>query len=92
MTSMRWVITIVAAAAIVPCVAPADQATELTPAERQAGWRLLFDGRSADAFLNYREDGLSAGWQIRDGGLVRVAKGAGDIITKDRFGAFELQL
>ena len=92
MTSMRWVITIVAAAAIVPCVAPADQATELTPAERQAGWRLLFDGRSADAFRNYREDGLSAGWQIRDGGLVRVAKGAGDIITKDRFGAFELQL
>jgi glucose/arabinose dehydrogenase len=92
MTSMRWVITIVAAAAIVPCAAPADQATELTPAERQAGWRLLFDGRSADAFRNYRKDGLSAGWQVRDGGLVRVAKGAGDIITKDRFGAFELQL
>lgn len=92
MMSMRRLILIVAAAAVLPCPAPADEATDLTPAERQAGWRLLFDGTSTDAFRNYRKDGLSDGWQVRDGALVRVAQAAGDIITKDRFGAFELQL
>jgi glucose/arabinose dehydrogenase len=64
----------------------------LSEAERRAGWRLLFDGGSADTFRNYRKDGMSDGWQVRDGALVRVGKGAGDIITRDQFEAFELQL
>jgi glucose/arabinose dehydrogenase len=64
----------------------------LTAAERRAGWRLLFDGSSADAFRRYRGDAIGDGWVIRDGALVRVAAGAGDIITREQFGAFELQL
>jgi hypothetical protein len=71
----------------------AEQAPNtLSEAERQAGWKLLFDGRSADAFRNFRKDSLSSGWVVRDGALVRVAGGAGDIITRDQFGAFELEL
>lgn len=64
----------------------------LTEAERRAGWKLLFDGTSAESFRNYRQHELNAGWQARDGALVRVADGAGDIVTRDQFGAFELAL
>jgi hypothetical protein len=77
-------------------VAPAARAEQapntLSDTERQAGWRLLFDGNSADAFRNFRKDSLGPGWQVRDGALVRAATGAGDIITRDQFGAFELEL
>jgi len=64
----------------------------LSEAERRAGWKLLFDGESAEAFRNYRRKGIGDGWQVRDGALVRAAKGAGDIVSRDQFGAFELQL
>jgi glucose/arabinose dehydrogenase len=71
----------------------AEQAPNtLSEAERRAGWKLLFDGQSADAFRNFRADSLGPGWQVRDGAVVRAARGAGDIITRDQFGAFELQL
>ena len=64
----------------------------LSEAERRAGWRLLFDGRDASAFRGYRRESLGEGWQVREGALVRAADGAGDIVTRDRFGAFEIQL
>jgi glucose/arabinose dehydrogenase len=64
----------------------------LTDAEARAGWKLLFDGKSAENFRNYKKDSLSDGWQIRDGAIVRVKKGAGDIITKQKYGSFDLQL
>jgi len=56
------------------------------------GWTVLFDGTSTDAFRNYQEETLSPKWKVIDGALVRSDKGAGDIITKDKFGAFELEL
>ena len=55
----------------------AEQAPNtLSEAERRAGWKLLFDGTSPDAFRNFRKEGLGAGWQVRDGALVRAAKGS----------------
>lgn len=64
----------------------------LSEAEWRGGWRLLFDGRSTDGFRNYRREGLAPGWKVEDGCLVRAANGAGDIVTVDEFGSFELQL
>jgi glucose/arabinose dehydrogenase len=64
----------------------------LTEAEARSGWKLLFDGKSADQFRNYKRDTLSEGWVIEDGALVRKQRGAGDIITKAQFGSFDLQL
>jgi len=69
----------------------AEQNT-LTEAEKLAGWELLFDGKSADQFRNYKSDGLSAGWVVEDGVLTRKDKGAGDIITKKQYESFELSL
>ena len=64
----------------------------LTDAETRAGWKLLFDGKSAKNFRNYKKDAISDGWQIKDGAIVRNQRGAGDIITKQKFGSFDLQL
>ena len=61
-------------------------------AEDKAGWKLLFDGKSASAFRNFKKDTLSPQWKVTNGELVRSEKGAGDIITKDQFGNFELLL
>ena len=61
-------------------------------AEEKAGWKLLFDGKSASAFRNFKKDTLSPQWKVTNGELVRSEKGAGDIITKDQFGNFELLL
>ncbi len=63
----------------------------LTPAEQQAGWRLLFDGRTTAGWRGFRMDSMPSGWQVVDGTLTRVAS-AGDIMTKEKFANFELAL
>ena len=65
---------------------------QLTDAEARSGWQLLFDGKSPAHFRNYKQDTISDGWIIKDGALVRQSKGAGNIITKKKYGSFDLQL
>ena len=54
-------------------------------------WRVLFDGTSLDAWRGYRTDKVPAGWRIADGSLVKDSA-VGDIVSKDEFGDFELEL
>src|SRR5215510_11442990 len=54
-------------------------------------WRVLFDGTSLDAWRGYKSDKVPSGWRIANGSLVKDAS-VGDIITKDEFGDFELEL
>ncbi|MCA9243751.1 MAG: DUF1080 domain-containing protein [Phycisphaerales bacterium] len=63
----------------------------LTDAEKDAGWKLLFDGRSLDQWRGYKKDAPGAGWQVIDGCIVRAGP-AGDLITRDEFDNFELSL
>lgn len=63
----------------------------LTEAEREAGWRLLFDGETTEGWRGYGRDDMPDGWQAVDGTLARVAR-AGDVITVEQFGDFELEL
>lgn len=85
---------VVALAVCVAISGAAGRAEEnvLSPEEARGGWKLLFDGRSTDGWRNYRKEAISAGWQVKDGALVRAAAGAGDIVTADTFGFFELSL
>src|SRR5262249_14289900 len=64
-------------------------ANTLTKKEKAEGGRLLFDGPSTKGGRGYRQKGVPAGWQAKGGALVRVKK-AGDLITEDKFGDFEL--
>jgi hypothetical protein len=55
------------------------------------GWQTLFDGKSLANWKGYKTDAIPDGWKIADGALVKDAPVA-DIVTKDQFGNFELEL
>ena len=57
-------------------------------------WTVLFDGTSLDAWRGYRRDDVPSAWRIEDGALAFVpgASDGGDIVTRDQFGDFELEL
>jgi hypothetical protein len=63
----------------------------LTAAEAAAGWTLLFDGRTLEAWRGYRRETLpDAGWEIKDGTLRTVAKVKGaELVTRKTFKDFE---
>jgi hypothetical protein len=63
----------------------------LTAEEKCQGWRLLFDGKTANGWVGWKQDRMPAGWQVQDGTLARVEK-AGDIVTTESPGDFELAL
>lgn len=69
----------------------------LTAAEKSAGWRLLWDGKSTDGWRSPKVDRFpSKGWEIKDGVLTVMpgdggeSTNGGDIISKERFSEFEL--
>ena len=71
----------------------ADSApNSLTDVERAAGWKRLFDGKTTNGWRNYQKPDIAAGWKVQNGELVRGEERAGDIITTEKYGAFELSL
>ena len=63
----------------------------LPSAHRAGKWRPLFNGKSLDAWRGYKSATVPDGWRIADGVLTKDGH-AGDLITKDQFGDFELEL
>lgn len=83
-------VTMVLSALSAESVAPTTN--ELTQAEKSAGWRLLFDGRSAAGWRDFKKPSFPrSGWVIEDGWLHCLGKGGGDIITEAQFDHFEFQ-
>jgi len=64
----------------------------LTDEEKAAGWKLLFDGKTTDGWRNYNKTTIGPGWKVENGVLVRGSEKGGDIVTKDKYAAFELSL
>jgi hypothetical protein len=56
-----------------------------------SAWRPLFDGKSLDAWRGYKTDKIPDGWRIENGTLSKD-KPVADIVTKEQFGDFELEL
>jgi len=83
------------ACAVTPRMVSAQNA--LTPEERQAGWRLLFDGTSPADWRGYqKQDMQGLRWVVKDGCLALPpadgsdTRGARDLITREEFDDFEL--
>jgi len=56
-------------------------------------WITLFDGTSLDAWRGYKQETMPTGWQIEDSAMVMREPGhGGDIVTRDEFDSFELEL
>ncbi|RME92864.1 MAG: DUF1080 domain-containing protein [Verrucomicrobia bacterium] len=75
-----------------PACADSPQPNQLTPAEKAAGWRLLFDGHS---FKGWHLPGPNPkpgpGWVIEDGILKKLKRvRGGNLLTDETFEDFEL--
>jgi hypothetical protein len=78
----------------------ADEITETEMGEPADDWIVLFDGTSTENFKGYCKDGFpETGWEIVDNTLHCIGSGmgeaggkGGDIITKEKYGNFELSL
>ncbi len=71
----------------------------LTVAEKDNGWKLLFDGESVEGWRGAKLEGFpTSGWKVENGILTIYesgggeAAGAGDIITREKFKDFELKV
>ena len=78
---------------------------QLTDAEREAGWQLLFDGETFAGWRGLGRDDVPQGhWRVEDGTIRKVASGevptaadgqpleGGDLMTLERWRDFELSL
>jgi len=82
-----------------PPVSGGGHPNTLTSAEREAGWRLLWDGHTTWGWRGARSETFpEKGWEIADGALTVLetggaeAEAGGDIITEDEYANFELRL
>ncbi len=91
------------AAAAAPSAALSAAPNTLTAAERAAGWRLLFDGRSLAGWRGLGRDTVpTAHWTVEGGAIKKIASGqvpvqadgqpvgGGDLMTEATYGDFEL--
>ncbi len=60
----------------------------LTEDEKKAGFKLLFDGKSLDGWRVYNKKDAT-GWEVKDGAIY-IGKGAGDLMTSEKYANFEL--
>ncbi|WP_249028396.1 3-keto-disaccharide hydrolase, partial [Salegentibacter salegens] len=72
---------------------------QITSAEKEDGWKLLWDGKSTEAWRGAKlEEFPEKGWVVEDGVLTVIATGGeestagGDIVTKKLYGDFELKV
>jgi glucose/arabinose dehydrogenase len=94
--SSRWIVCTIASVFFLHSLAGSVEAegspNQLTRSESLSGWKLLFDGTSTSGWRCYKQEGVSDGWKVIDGTLVRADKGAGDILTDRKYKYFELSL
>jgi hypothetical protein len=71
---------------------PAAELNQLTPEEKAAGWKLLFNGKDLSGWRQYgKQSPPGEGWQVQDGILKKLAKKrGGDIIHTNKFNDFDL--
>nr|WP_197686324.1 DUF1080 domain-containing protein [Salegentibacter salegens] len=80
-------------------VDPVKTMNNLTSAEKETGWKMLWDGESTEAWRGAKlEEFPEKGWVVEDGVLTVLATGGeestagGDIVTKKLYGDFELKV
>jgi len=66
----------------------------LTAAEKKAGWKLLFDGRTLKGWRTYKDAPFDS-WEITNGELHCKQAGVqhrADLVTRGQYASFELEL
>lgn len=80
-------------------IEPVITKNNLIGKEAEAGWKMLWDGKSTEGWRGAKLDKFpEGGWEIKDGVLSVLASGGhestngGDIVTKEKFSNFELKV
>ena len=63
----------------------------LTEAEKKAGWKLLFDGKTLDGWRCYKKKD-TGNWKVQDGCIYLGGPGGGDLMTAEKYGDFEFSI
>jgi hypothetical protein len=72
------------------CAASVSGAAD-PPAAGQGGWQSLLGDSSAPAWRGWKETGFPAGWQVKEGVLLKDGP-VDDLVTLKTYGNFELEL
>lgn len=99
---IKLILLIAISACVITALAQTEKSkssvNQLTSAEKAAGWRLLFDGKTFNGWRGFHKDKVPEGWVIEDGSIKKIqaqgelGQAGGDLITVDQFSNFEFQL
>jgi hypothetical protein len=67
-----------------------EHPNQLSVVEKADGWKLLFDGKTLAGWRGYKSEQIADQWKIIDGALTLTAGKAGDVMTVEEFGDFEI--
>ena len=73
-------------------VAQITSISSATSADSTDSWENLLDNDSLAAWRNYQSETVSDGWSVGHGILQRTGTKAGDLITREQYSDFELEL
>ena len=73
-----------------PAAKPAAQPPTLTDAEKQAGWKLLFDGKTTAGWRKLGGGDFPKEWAVENACLRKLSGKAGDLVYEQPFENFEL--
>lgn len=89
--ALTAVFTIMAIAVVLADHHKTASPNKLTAQEKEAGWILLFDGKTLDGWRGYQMEDAPAYWKVEDGAITLTPeKGAKDLVTTKQFDDFEL--
>jgi hypothetical protein len=98
MIRSHYLYTVILAALVTTYVADGQSDNSLSEKEKKDGWKLLFDGRTSNGWMNEKTRQFpSTGWDIKDGLLIinpttKAQGGGGDIVTAGKYRSFELSV
>jgi hypothetical protein len=82
--------------AFISSAALAQTPNTLTAAEKQAGWKLLFDGKTMKGWHTFNRDTVGSRWHVQGDAIVfdptRPESGGGDLVTNEVYENYELNL
>lgn len=95
MNEMKYILIRIIGCLLTFCLAFACQSEHntLTLQEKEAGWELLFDGKTLQGWRDYNGTALTAPWVVENGALAALGQGDdgnGYIVTDKQYENFEL--
>ncbi len=92
MRSRYFTVSLVALLLLAASAAPGAAPNQLTPEEKAAGWKLLFDGQTTHGWHSFKKDTFPAkGWVVEDGWLHCLGERGGDVVSEGQYDQFELE-